>query len=169
MRWIGVTAVCLSLSSFGFYISVIYKKRIKILKDLSEFFKEFSYMLILTSSDAAEIIEKLAFRSQFCRLGFLKTIASQYTYGCNMKTLWTDAVMNIREIHFPYGSANELLLSFSEIFGKLPREEFMEKCNNYSEEFMKLSEKENEKWEKNRSLVSLSGVITAAFVFLILI
>lgn len=169
MKWIGITAVCLSLSCSGVYISVIYRKRIKILKDLSEFFSEFSYMLNLTSSDTAEIIEKLTGRLQFSRLKFLKNMVSDFSYGCNVKDIWCEAVMNIREICFPYGRANELLLSFAEILGKFSREEFVEKCKNYSVEFLKLSEKEEEKWEKNRTLVPLSGVIAAAFVFLTLI
>lgn len=169
MRWMGISAVCLSLSCFGFYMSVLHRKRIKILKLLSEFFSEFSYLLNLSSPDTADIIEKLALRQQFSQLKFLRSITAGFTYGCNIKELWIESVMNIREFYFPYGRANELLLSFSEMFGKFTREEFVEKCKNYSDEFLKLSEKEEEKWEKNRSLVSVSGLIAAAFVFLILI
>lgn len=166
MKWIGISALCLSVSLSGFYVSFLCRKRIAMLKLLSELFSELSSLIELTSVDITEIIGMLAEREQFFQLKFLKNMVSHFFAGCNIREIWCDSVMNIREIYFPYGRGTELLLSFSECLGKYSKKEFNEKCKGYSSEFLRLWEKEEEKWEKNRTLVSISGTLAAAFVFL---
>ncbi len=169
MRWIGIFAVCLSLSSLGFYASFLFRKRISTLRLLSEFFSEFDEIASSGAKNTAEALVILMGRPQFSRLGFLYRLSDSLSDGCNIKELWIQAVGNADELLFLHHTSEELLFSFAEVLGKSTLREFSEKCRYYSDRFFRLCEREEEKWQKNRSLMPLSGIIAAAFVFLVLI
>ena len=78
MKWIGISALCLSISLSGLYVSFLCRKRIAMLKLLSELFSELSSLIELTSVDITEIIGMLAEREQFFQLKFLKNMVSHF-------------------------------------------------------------------------------------------
>lgn len=169
MRWIGILAVCLSLSSLGFYFSFLFRKRISTLRLLSEFFSGFDEIASSGAKNTAEALLILISRPQFSRLDFLHCLSDSLSDGCNIKELWLQAVSNAEELRFLHNTSEELLFSFADVLGKGTLREFSEKCRYYSDRFYRLCEREEEKWQKNRSLMPLSGIIAAAFVFLVLI
>ncbi|MBR3767480.1 MAG: hypothetical protein IKL10_04475 [Clostridia bacterium] len=169
MKYIGLTALCLSLSLTGAYFSYAHKRKLGILRALSDFFNEFSSVSSLLSLDIAGAIERMNSGGKFSSLSFLPLISENFSYGCNIKDLWINSVSNSREINFLDVPSKDLLLSFSEAFGKHSKEDFFSKCSEYSSYFKKYALKEEEKWDKNRTLISMSGVLAAAMVFLILI
>ncbi len=169
MKFIGLAALCLAVSLSGIYISFIRKRRLKILFDTADFFFELSDAVRLRRGDIINCIDSLCRREGFGNLDFINEIKEKCTEGCNIKKVWTDCIKKSSSLKSIPISAREMLCSFSDNFGKLPPDSFCEKCRIYSEIFRKIAISENEKWEKNRTLIMSSGVLCAAAVFFILV
>lgn len=169
MKFAGLAAVCLSLSLTGFYFSYIHTKKMKILSLLSHFFSDFSAFIKMYSLDTAGSIARMRESGRFSSLGFLSEIADNFTYGCNMKRLWENAVRSSGVLFYLDKNTSGYILNFSDVFSKNSRDELFLKCEEYAEVFRIHTEREEKKWEKNRSFVPVSGVIAAALILLIFI
>ena len=169
MKLTGIAALCLAVSLSGIYAAFVRRKRLQLLFDIADFFLELSGSVRLCCCDIIGIIDRISRRDVFRNLDFLSELLDENADGCNLKQLWRSCISRSASLRFIPTSAKNLLYSFCDYFGKLPPESFCEKCLLYSESFRKLAISENEKWEKNRSLIVSSGILCAAAVFFILI
>ncbi len=169
MKFIGLSGLCLAFSLSGIYVSLIKKRRIGLLFEIAEFFGELSDSVMLRRGDILCCIKLMSSRDGFPCSDFANEISVKCTPGCNMKDVWVDCIKGSPYLKGLSADASERLCGFSDNFGKLPPDVFCEKCRIYSEAFRKIATGENEKWEKNRTLIMSSGVLCAAAVFFILL
>ncbi len=169
MRFLGLTALCLAVSLSGIYVSLLRKKKLKVLSVAADFFFELAESVRLRYGDIISCIDIICSREGSESLDFIFEIKRKYTDGCNIKKVWSDCVRESSSVRGLPVAARELLLAFGDNLGKLPSDGFCEKCRMYSDALRKLAITENDKWEKNRTLIMSSGVLCAAAVFFILI
>ncbi len=169
MKLTGLAALCLAVSLSGIYASFVRRKRLRLLFDISDFFLELSCNVKLRCCDIIGSINRISRLENFRNLDFLAELLEGSRDGCNLKQLWCSCINGSVSLRAVPSAARSLLCSFSDYFGKLPPDSFSEKCILYSESFRKLAVSENEKWEKNRTLVVSSGILCAAAVFFVLI
>ena len=169
MKYIGLTALCLALSLIGVYLSSVHKKRYSLLFAISEFFKEFAVCSSLVSLDVYGCIEKLSRRKSLAILTFLCSFKEGFTFGCNIRKLWHSCVEKCSELNLLDKNDIEMLLSFSDIFGKCSFGEFSEKCLEYSAFFLEKAKKEELSWNKNRAATVGSCLFSAAAVFIMIV
>lgn len=168
LKLLGLTVLCLSFSVSGIYISRMYGNKIKLMRTLADFFYNLAEYSSLFTLDFCRLIDKLASDERFSHLSFIDEINGSCFFGCNVRESWDKQIRASREYIVLGRSSGELLCSFSNTFGKCSCEEFMKKCRDFSRVFAEKAEAEEKKWEKNKSLISLSGVLFASVVFLIL-
>ncbi len=169
MKFWGITAICISISSVGLYFSFFKKMRYRILLELSDFFSEFSCLCSFLRLDAVSAIIYLVDRNRFSHLSFISLIAEEYSKGADLKALWNKSVKKSREWYFLEPSAQDMLLSFSRVFGKRTLSDFTDNCGEYSEYFRKSAERAESKLNSDRKLFTGMSVLVAAAVFIILI
>ncbi len=145
----------------------LHKKSIDYIKNVSLFFSEFASLVTLTESDAAECVKYLSEMCGFSSLRFPAIITEAGYCGCNFRELWCDAVNACGDTLFFNKEVKNLLLSFSEAFGKLGKSEFSEKCKQYSLRASEIYEKESRHREANSSVLSGLCVFCAAAIFII--
>lgn len=169
MKFLGLTAICLSLSMTGFYYSFVHSKKMKIIYLMSHFFRDFAAFIKMYSVDISGVISRLSESEKYEVLTFLPIVADGFSYGCNINELWKKSIKSSGILFFLDKSTYDYILNFSEVFSKNSREELFMKCEEYAEVFEEVAKREENKWEKNRSFVSASGVLAAALVLLIFI
>lgn len=118
-------------------------------------------------ADAAECVKRLSEMREFSSLRFPEAITKAYYRGCNFREIWCNAVNNCSDTLFFNKETKNLLLSFSDVFGKLGKAEFAEKCKLYSLRASDIYEKERRCREKNSVLQSGLCVFCAAAIFII--
>lgn len=169
MRYLGIAAECLSLVLVGMYVKYFCSKRYSKLERLSEFFDEFSRVPFLTGFDAAEFIKELYGDGRFSELDFISVFASFFTCGTDLPSAWQTSVKSSDEYVFLGKAARERLLNFSQLFGRTGKEEFRQKCLEYSLMFSHFAENEKSRNEKTVSVFMGLSMFAAAAVFIILI
>lgn len=169
MKYIGLTALCAALSMTGLYFSRLHNKKMRLMKTLADFFFSFSQAAVMLETDISECIKRLGNLPKFAGLEFPSFFDERFVFGCDVKEIWNESVNEDKSLIYLDSSAKALLLSFCECFGKYPLNVFSDKCIFYGEQFTGLYQKEEARWEKNRSLVLSSGVLAAAAVFFVLI
>lgn len=169
LKYIGTTALCLSLSAVGLYILFFYRKRYELLKILSEFFSEISSVSMLSRSELVFLIKRLGESKRFGCLSFIDTFVNKYEDGCDLRALWDKSVKESGEFLYLDKNSKEQLLYFAEVFGKSGMDEFSRKCIKYSEIFSDSAQKEEDARQKNASLYMGMSVFAAAAVFIIFI
>lgn len=153
----------------GFYISRQHGKKIKVLKALSDLFFGFSQFMPLTEEGIAGCIKRLSRTEELRELAFLKLFCEKFFFGCDARKVWSESISEDAEMNYIGEQLKSAVLSFSDYFGNIPMDVFCSKCEAFGEMLSENLRKENEKWEKSRTLILSSGVFGAAAVFLILI
>ena len=153
----------------GFYISRQHGKKIKILKALEDFFYGFSQFMPPTEDGIAGCIKRLSIAESLKELSFPKIFSENFYFGCDVRKLWRESISDDIAVNYIGEQLKSVIVSFSDYFGNIPMDVFCSKCETFGGMFSEILQKENEKWEKNRSLFVSSGVLGAAAVFFILI
>lgn len=126
-------------------------------------------MTSLSSSDALTYIERLGKMKRFSELTFPSELIKDAEDGCNLRDIWCNAFLRSRESMLLDERSRELILSFSDAFGKYTAAEFSEKCSEYAHRFNDIYTEEKKASENKRSLMAGAGILTAAAVFIILV
>lgn len=159
-------SLCTAIALSGLYLSFLQNKRLRLLRDISGFFTEMGEMGGTGISDFREIFTYLSEKEKYRRLTFIKTVLSRYDSGENLKEIWECEVQAFCPFYIK-PDLRSLLLSFSDVFGRCPRESFIKKCEAFSSLARKLLSEEEKRYDKNRSMTVYSGVLAAAAVFFI--
>lgn len=161
-------SLCTAIALSGLYLSFLQNKRLKLLREICDFFAETGELGRTAFSDFTGIFESLVSRRKYKRLTFIEKVLSRYDCGENLKEIWYAEA----EAFCPFyinAEAKRLLLSFSEVFGRGTRESFINRCGDYSLLARKILSEEERRYEKNRGITVYSGVLAAAAVFFIFI
>lgn len=153
----------------GFYISRQHGKKIKMLKALESFFFAFSQFMPLTEEGIAGCIKRLSRYEPLRELAFLKLFCEKFYFGCDVRGVWNESISEDTAMNYIGEQLRSAVVSFSDYFGNIPMDVFCRKCEAFGEMLSESLRKENEKWERSRTLILSSGVFGAAAVFLILI
>ena len=168
MKLAGLVSICTAITLTGFYLSYLQNKRLKVLRELCAFFSETGELGGTGFSDFTGIFKSLAENRKYTRLTFIEGVLSRYDSGENLKEIWEDEIRQFCPFYVNYG-IKQLLLSFSEVFGRCTRDSFIKRCEEYSSFAEKILSEEEKRYEKNRSITVYSGALTAAAVFFIFI
>ena len=160
--------MCTAIALSGLYLSLLQNKRLRLLRELCAFFGDIGELAGSGRSDFTEIFSRLSEARKYRYLTFIDTVASRYESGQNLKEVWKCAVQSFCPLYMN-SAIKDLLLSFSDVFGRCTREDFIKRCGELSvlaEGLLSASEK---RYEKNRSMTVYSGVLAAAAIFFIFI
>lgn len=161
-------SLCTAIALSGLYLSLLQNKRLQLLRDICAFFREMRELGGTGFSSFPEIFERLSGERKYRRLTFIDTVASRYESGQNLREIWDCTVQSFCPLYMN-SAIKGLLLSFSDVFGRCTREDFIKRCGELSvlaEGLLSASEK---RYEKNRSMTVYSGVLAAAAIFFIFI
>lgn len=169
MKLTGLTALCTAIGLIGIYFLNTNRRRLEIIKCISDFFRELSVMSSLVSFNVIGVTQRIGKMKRFSILSFPAELQKLSYPGCNVREIWCKAFLCSCEYSVLGNECRELMLSFSDSLGNLSAEEFSLKCKEYSLLFEKQYDDAKKDALNKHSLMAGVGILGAAAVFIILI